>query len=134
MMIGVVRMNKQEIEKTIAYWKEFKSEIPGLKVTCQFPDLDLDEQEKFTDLAISALTQQLNNGWIPVSERLPEEYKRVDGNDCYSISDEVICNAYSEYETWIDYTIDGEWQTHEYYEGEKLAWQPLPEPWEGDIQ
>ena len=52
-------MNKQEIEKAIAYWKEFKSEIPGLKVTCQFPDLDLDEQEKFTDLAISALEKQI---------------------------------------------------------------------------
>lgn len=43
-----------------------------------------------------------------------------------------MCSCFDEdeekYETWIDYTIDGYWQTHEYYEGENFAWMPLPEP------
>lgn len=74
--------------------------------------------------------------WIPVSEGLPEEHRCLDEDDCYRMSENVLCSAYNEdineYETWIDYTIDGEWQAHEYYEGEKLAWQPLPEPWKGE--
>lgn len=121
-------MNKQEIERAIKYWKEFKEEIPELKES--YPDAGLDEQEECVDMAIFALTHQLTNGWIPVSEKLPKEYKCVDGNDCYMMSEDVLCSAYNEetgeYDMWIDYTIDGEWRTHEYYEGEKLAWQPLP--------
>lgn len=65
-------MNKQEIEKALSYWNEFKAEIKDLRK--QNSKVDWDEQEKAVDLAISALEQQLNNGWIPVSSgRLPEE-------------------------------------------------------------
>lgn len=53
-------MNKQEIEKAIWELEELKNQYW--------------ESRYYTPIetAISALQQQLNNGWIPVSERLPE--------------------------------------------------------------
>ena len=72
--------------------------------------------------------------WIIASECMPEEHKCIDPETgYYGQSDDVLCSAYNEYEMrdeiWIDYTIDGEWQTHEWYDGEKLAWMPLPSPY-----
>ena len=58
-------MNKQEIEKAIYVMKNIKHllvDVIGNK-----------NNEKELDMAISALEQQLNGGWIPVTERLPEE-------------------------------------------------------------
>ena len=76
------------------------------------------------------------NGWIPVEERLPEEHKLIDDETgYYNKSDEVLCcckNEYNEFEYWIDYTIDGEWQCSEYLTGDEMYWQPLPEPFKGD--
>lgn len=71
------------------------------------------------------------NEWIPVEERLPEEHKLIDDETgYYNKSDEVLCcckNEYNEFEYWIDYTIDGEWQYSEYIDGDEKYWQPLPE-------
>lgn len=80
------------------------------------------------------IRQHMNDDWIPVDKRLPEEHTCIDEETgYYGRSDDVLCSAYNEYtgeyEIWIDYTIDGEWQTHEWYEGEQLAWQPLPKPY-----
>lgn len=80
--------------------------------------------------------------WIPVEERLPKEYKCYIDEETgyYSESDNVLCcckNEYNEFEYWIDYTIDGEWQTHEYFDGEKFYWQQLPalpEPYKGETE
>ena len=75
--------------------------------------------------------EDCGGGWIIASECMPEEHKCIDPETgYYGQSDDVLCSAYNEYEMrdeiWIDYTIDGEWQTHEWYDGEKLAWMPLP--------
>ena len=76
------------------------------------------------------------NEWIPVEERLPEEHELIDDETgYYNKSDEVLCcckNEYNEFEYWIDYTIDGEWQYSEYIDGDEKYWQPLPEPFKGD--
>lgn len=86
---------------------------------------------KLTDMERSA---EDCGGWIIASECMPEEHKCIDPETgYYGQSDDVLCSAYNEYEMrdeiWIDCTIDGEWQTHEWYEGEKLAWMPLPSPY-----
>lgn len=78
-------------------------------------------------------------GWVPVEDGLPKENICIDEETgYYGRSDDVLCSAYNEYtgeyETWIDYTIDGEWQTHEWEEEEKLAWRPLPEPYKPDTE
>lgn len=80
------------------------------------------------------IRKHMNDGWIPAEKELPEEHTCIDEETgYYGRSDDVLCSAYDdytgEYETWIDYTIDGQWQTHEWYEGEPLAWQPLPRPY-----
>jgi hypothetical protein len=59
-MIGGTRMNKQDIEKAIETLKCIKNRYSGYPV------------ENALILAISALEQQLNGGWVSVGERLPE--------------------------------------------------------------
>ena len=62
-------MIRQDIEKAIEYFNNatvsFASPAAGVKAM------------KIRDLAIEALQRMLNNGWIPVTERLPEE--SIDG-------------------------------------------------------
>ena len=76
--------------------------------------------------------------WIPVSERLPEEYgeylitwKTSDVSDLLFIS---VC----EYETSYEYDAEkhrfkGEWIVDDYMlahsDYEVIAWMPLPEPY-----
>lgn len=68
-----------------------------------------------------------NDGWIPVSEKLPEE------SDYYMacICNDEVCD-YDFRKTWFahadDYDMDkSEWR--ELYDFERVtAWQPLPEP------
>ena len=69
-----------------------------------------------------------NDGWIPVSEKLPEE------SDYYMacICNDEVCD-YDFRKTWFahadDYDMDkSEWR--ELYDFERvIAWQPLPEPY-----
>ena len=58
-----------DIEKAIDYAGRWKTDLQHFD----------DEQEAvdFLNIAISALQQQLTNGWIPVSSRLPENEERV---------------------------------------------------------
>lgn len=67
------------------------------------------------------------NGWIPCSERLPEEPEEgltnIEECDEYIV---MIENA--DIPTALNYTGNGEW----YRDGEfynVIAWQPLPEPY-----
>ena len=116
--IGVVRMNKQEIKEVIEYFKA---------------DTFLDKHIK---LAISVLEQQLTNGWIPVSERLPEE------SGHYLVTYHEWSKG--EYLPKFDFTCE---KILRFYRGEfrmpvccndkieqdigreVVAWQPLPEPY-----
>ena len=65
----------------------------------------------------------LNGGWIPCSERLPEE----DGYYLVTMKlwtgSYVITHAFS----------GGEWHLAP-EDCPVLAWQPLPEPWKGDAE
>ena len=84
-----------------------------------------------------------NNGWIPCSERLPEEhdsmFAKLKGTDKWSdamfekISDDV--NATVEFEdgtrkTMTLHTNDGKWNTNNrIVKFNVIAWQPLPQPY-----
>ncbi len=61
-------MNKQEIEKSIELLKR-STLLDAIYTT--------EEHDKALQMAISALTQQLNNGWISVDSELPEVNKNV---------------------------------------------------------
>lgn len=75
--------------------------------------------------------------WFSVNEAMPLEYIRFDGATGYcKKSNEVLCFCEDDYngsEFWIDYTIDGKWQNHEYCDGNKLFWKPIQEPCKGVI-
>lgn len=108
-------MNKQEIEKAIKILKVHSSHIT---------DINLDAKNAFI-LAISALEHQLTNGWIPVTERLPDVHKR------YLVS----MKHKSLNDTFIDcryYDPDYQFEYHDSFERhnwEITAWQNLPGPY-----
>lgn len=122
--------------------KELRESIRTYENACIYNPSVLIRQISEAAGTIEALSAKLENmersedyvGWIPASERMPEEERCIDPETgYYGRSDDVLCSAYNEYEmqyeTWIDHTIDGEWQSHEYDEEEKLAWMPLPAPY-----
>jgi len=109
-------MNKQEIEKAIYVMKNIKHllvDVIGNK-----------NNEKELDMAISALEHQLTNGWIPVSERLPEEGRYL----VTTVYGEVKESEFDLKKWWqIDNsTISLEWEEEPI---KVVAWQPLPEPY-----
>ena len=73
---------------------------------------------------VNQLAEEYNGGWIPCSERLPEEFKGV------IITAIAMNGAY--------YTEIGKWNGNQWFHGasntridmaEVIAWQPLPEPY-----
>lgn len=98
------------------------------------------ERDKFNELR-----KEYKSGWIPCSERLPEEYDsifaKLKGTDKWDsampeeISDDV--NVTVEFEdgtrkTMTLHTNDGKWNTNNrIVKFNVIAWQPLPEPYRG---
>lgn len=110
-----MRMNKQEIEKAISninYGLHYEDCGNMVMIT------------KFSaHMAISALTQQLNNGWIPVSERLPNQEESIKYRAVFLIQDKYIDLPYMAIwnrikNIWVD--EDGD------RINSVIAWQPLP--------
>ena len=88
---------------------------------------------------VNELAEEYNNGWIPCSERLPEEhdsiFAEVKGTDKWrdgmfeKTSDDV--NVTVKYEngtvkTKTMRTIDGKWNIDSVLKCEVTHWQPLP--------
>ena len=92
------------------------------------------------------ISKHVNDGWIPVEERLPDEYE--EGTDIYDkntlavmdteyhmVSNLVNVTVYDteseKYFVGDDCTFDGEWCNFGLVTGnyEVIAWRPLPEPY-----
>ena len=70
---------------------------------------------------ILKLTEQYNNGWIPCSERLPEECTEV------LVSVKEIDDSFYTRTSWVQ---DGVWVIKKTpLQPTVIAWQPLPEPY-----
>jgi hypothetical protein len=112
-------MNKQEIEKAICVMgilKYLLIDVLGNKNNEKEFDVAF-------DVAIEMLEKQLANGWMPVSERLPED----DGNYLVTMKHKEFNQTKV---TSMDF--NGEFLFDDYFEKawwEVTAWQPLPEPY-----
>ena len=107
-----------KIEESIA-----KSENEGHPITHQYGANCMNVIKKF----VQEVAEEYNNGWIPCSERLPEEPEEglTDLDEC----DEYIAmieNA--DIPTALNYAGNGErYRDGEFYK--VIAWKPLPEPY-----
>lgn len=86
---------------------------------------------KIVELLLADLEQdEKENGWIPVSERLPEI--KMDYKECYLVTDGRFC--------WMAYyTSEKEWIFADCTNCKNkidwtdiIAWMPLPEPYKED--
>lgn len=103
-------------------------------------------EEKFWGkVKIVGNEEKHNDGWIPCSERLPEEHDSMFAtlkgtskwNDAMfeKVSDDV--NVTVEFEdgtrkTKTMHTVDGKWKNDSFINMEIIAWRPLPEPYKED--
>lgn len=111
------------------YWDEEiktcrRSEVPKITLPEHIILDDLVSDEFKVVRAIDLPEPKIENRWIPVTERLPEEHTRV-----------LVCDRTTVYMANLN---DGWW----YFSPAEIgmivkqsditAWMPLPEPWKGD--
>ena len=84
-----------------------------------------DVHGKHLDLAITALTEKLNGGWIKCNERLPEE----NGNYIVTVEDCLNRRTITEISAWLK--SYARFECEDKYQS-VIAWQPLPEPYKGE--
>lgn len=86
------------------------------------------KDEESPEKVLNALLTDLKayekfNGWIPVSERLPEDNIGVNVTFENKDGDRFTGDAWLQEGRWIyKWNVD---------KRKVIAWQPLPEPWEG---
>lgn len=129
---------KSEALEILSKMEFFGGQRSGRELWSEKPrevqDKDIADFNRDIEILRKYIIQNADDGYTPIKKGMPKENTCIDEETgYYGRSDDVLCSAYNEdtgeYERWIDYTIDGEWQAHEWYEGEQLAWRPLPEPY-----
>lgn len=102
---------------------------------------------KIVELLLTDLEQdEKENGWIPVTERMPKEHNSIfakfKGTNNWSKSmfertsyKVIVTVKYADGTilTETAHTTDGKWKlTHPTFNGTVIAWKPLPEPYKED--
>ena len=82
------------------------------------------------DMVQDIIRKHMNDGWIPVEERLPEVdvdiAETFEDDDCPEYN--VTIRGTSE-STTLKYSPDGTWFDQNGYVYDVIAWRPLPEPY-----
>lgn len=117
-------MNKQEIENAI-------------KVLASFDRTEDIELRDAVEIAVPILEKQLNNGWIPVSERLPNEEECNLYDVMHPCHRQFICTVKVEnYEPQTRQLFFSDIFGWKYglgdYNEYVMAWQPPPSVWKGE--
>lgn len=89
----------------------------------------------YLDMAAKALEKQLTNGWIPISERLPniEECQLNSGWFLVTSKAEKVGEAHYNGQKWVrNNSGPGYLKCENDTIYEVVAWHPLPEPWRDD--
>ena len=135
----------QELEKIL---EEIDGKIENYK---ENPRLQVADICYGLNIAKRIIRKHMNDGWIPVDDRLPEEHE--EGTDIYDkntlavmdteyhmVSNLVNVTVYDyeneKYFVGADCTFDGEWCNFGLVTGnyEVIAWRPLPEPYRPERQ
>lgn len=82
----------------------------------------------FKGIVTKHMDEVKNDGWIPVSKRLPEVPEGTEDDDCPEFN---VTIKGADKATTLKYSPDGTWfdDFGEVYNVE--AWKPLPEPYKG---
>jgi hypothetical protein len=148
-----LRMNKQEIEKEIQWHKELLNLYEFDRATyediCGTGDLTEEERKEVYDdldgritmmkVSISALQQQLNNGWISVSERLPTNeidvlitVERQVKNELYNKTFGIVSKAF--YHDGTTKTEDSMYDWENYLDYEEEECEMVPKGWYESVE
>ena len=126
-------MNKQEIEKAIETLESEEKRqydfLDALPPKSRDKAIEIVNMIKACEFAISALQQQLDDRWIPVSpETNPKE------NDIYLVTFEENGKVYVErfyYSAIIGWMMPVHWQDEGHID-KLVRWRDMPEPWRGE--
>ena len=121
----------QELEKIL---EEIKKMIEGNKVIELNGDGTVNrciiDVASAWDSIKAIIHDHINDGWIPVKERLPEVdadiEEAIEDDDCPEYN--VTIRGASE-STTLKYSPDGTWFDDNGYVYDVIAWRPLPEPY-----
>ena len=122
----------QELEKILEELKRIKDGNRKEKLYAKYPPNSKDQEvlnaysqgyedgtDNFYNAAAEIIRKHMNDGWIPVEERLPDE----------SLNSVIGWDEYRERCCFVQY-YGGKWSLRADREPIKIiAWRPLPEPY-----
>lgn len=80
--------------------------------------------------SMNIIRKHMNDGWIPVEERLPEvdadTEETIEDDDC---PEYIVTIRGASESTVLKYSPDGAWFDENGYVYDVIAWRPLPEPY-----
>lgn len=116
------RLMEKVVNITFPLYPDEESEFVPLETAIEIVNQVAEEYKQDLD----KVKQESKQGWIPVSERLPEE-KGIDKPYLCSFEwgEIMVCR----WQKWADNIYRWVRVDDSYYEAKPIAWMPLPEPY-----
>lgn len=114
----------EEIKESFERNKEFDLNSDGTLNRCV-----VDARITYAEIR-DIIRKHMNDGWIPVEERLPEvdagTEETIEDDDC---PEYIVTIRGASESTVLKYSPDGAWFDENGYVYDVIAWRPLPEPY-----